>query len=204
MQAELDEFSHTLAARFDAQGLRLFSDAQGNVAPSGGTPAQAGYVGFAQTIQVNPAVTANPALVQQGTAGGTAASGSTAVIQNVLAYALGADSAAGTPQPAPNTVGLGVSGTIQARFGAPGTLADFASALGSAQAQAYSTASNAATTEQATATAMQGKLSSASGVNMDTELAHMVALQNAYSANARVIAAAQSMWNSLLTAVPSS
>jgi len=48
---------------------------------------------------------------------------------------------------------------------------------------------------------MQAKLSAASGVSMDTELSHMVALQNAYSANARVISAAQSMWDSLLSAV---
>jgi flagellar hook-associated protein 1 FlgK len=196
MQAELDEFAHTLATSFDANGLRLFSNSSGTVPGGGGTPAQAGYVGFAQTIQVNPAVTLNPGLVQQGTAGGaTPAPGDPTVIQAVLNTALG------SLQTAPNTTGLGVSGTIQARFGAPGTLAAFAADLGAAQAQDYAAASSSADTQQATATAMQGKLSTASGVSMDTELSHMVALQNAYSANARIISAAQSMWDSLLSAV---
>ena len=48
---------------------------------------------------------------------------------------------------------------------------------------------------------MQSKLTASSGVSMDTELSNMVALQNAYGANARVVSAAQTMWNSLLTAV---
>lgn len=201
MQAELDEFSHTLASRFDAQGLRLFTDGSGKVPAGGGTPAQAGYVGMAQTLQVNPAVSADPTLVQQGTTGGTASPGSTTLLQNVLTYAFGADSAPGTAQPAPAVGGLGASGTLQARFGAPGTLADFASAMGSAQAQDAASASAAADAETATATAMQTQLSAATGVSMDTELSHMVALQNAYGANARVIAAAQSMWTDLINSV---
>ena len=201
MQAELDEFSHTLASRFNAQGLELFTDGSGTVPAGGGTPAQSGYIGLAQTLQVNPAVSANPALVQQGTTGGTTSPGSTTLLQNVLTYAFGADSAPGTTQPAPALSGLGVSGTIQARFGTPGTLADFAASMGSAQAQDTAAASTAADTEKATATAMQSQLSAASGVSMDTELSHMVALQNAYSANARVIATAQSMWTDLIGAV---
>ena len=201
MQAELDEFSHTLASRFNAQGLTLFTDGSGTVPKGGGTPAQSGYVGMAQTLQVNPAVTANPALVQQGTTGSTTPSGSTTLLQNVLTYAFGADSAPGTAQPAPALSGLGVSGTIQARFGAPSTLAGFAAAMGSAQAQDSAAASTTAETEHATATAMQNQLSAASGVSMDTELSHMIALQNAYSANARIIATAQSMWTDLIGAV---
>ncbi len=201
LQAELDEFSHTLAARFKAQGLTLFTDGSGTVPAGGGTPAQSGYIGMAQTLQVNAAVSANSALVQQGTTGGTAPSGSTTLLQNVLTYAFGADSALGTAQPAPALSGLGVSGTIQARFGAPGTLADFAAAIGSAQAQDSAAASTKSDTEQATATAMQNQLSAASGVSMDTELSHMIALQNAYGANARVIATAQAMWTDLVSAV---
>ena len=55
-QGELDEFAHGLASRFDAQGLRLFSDPSGNVPAGGGAPVQSGYVGFASAIGVNPAV----------------------------------------------------------------------------------------------------------------------------------------------------
>lgn len=201
MQAELDEFAHTLATRLDAQGLRLFTDGSGTVPPGGGTPAQVGYIGMAQTLRVNPTVAATPALVQQGTTGTAAPPGSTGLLQNVLTYALGANSAVGVPQPAPSVSGLGVAGTVQARFAAPGTLADFATAIGSAQAQDAAAAADGADSEAATAKVMQGKLDAASGVSMDTELSHMIALQNAYSANARVVAAAQSMWDSLLDAV---
>lgn len=201
MQAELDEFAHTLASRFDAQGLTLFTDGAGTVPPGGGTPAQAGYIGMAQTLRVSPAVTANPALVQQGTTGTPAPPGSTALLQKVLTYAFSANSAPGVGQPAPAVAGLGPLGTIEARFAAPGTLASFATALGGAQAQDSAAAASSADAEAATAKTMQDKLSAASGVSMDTELSHMIALQNAYGANARVISAAQSMWDSLLNAV---
>ena len=46
-----------------------------------------------------------------------------------------------------------------------------------------------------------GTLSSKSGVDMDTEMSNMIALQNAYGANAKVIAAVQAMWTQLLTTV---
>jgi flagellar hook-associated protein 1 FlgK len=66
-QGELDEFSHTLASRFDAQGLTLFTDPSGVLPQSTAAPAQSGYVGFASTIQVNPLVSATPSLVRDGT-----------------------------------------------------------------------------------------------------------------------------------------
>ncbi len=66
-QAGLDEFAQTLSTRFDAQGLRLFSDATGTVPTPTGPNAQSGYVGYAASVQVNPAVLATPALVRDGT-----------------------------------------------------------------------------------------------------------------------------------------
>ena len=58
-----------------------------------------------------------------------------------------------------------------------------------------------ADTEQAVQTTLASKLSAQSGVNMDTEMSHMIQLQNAYGANARVIATVQAMWTQLLQAV---
>jgi flagellar hook-associated protein 1 FlgK len=55
--------------------------------------------------------------------------------------------------------------------------------------------------EQTVQTTLAGKLSGESGVNMDTEMSSMIQLQNAYGANARVIAAIQAMWTQLLNAV---
>lgn len=195
MQGELDEFSYTLASSFAAQGLSLFTNGSGNVPSRGGATTQSNYIGLAQTLQVNPAVVANPALVQQGTGGMSSASGATTVLQNVLQGTFG------TLTSSPAVSGLGVSGTITARFAAPTSLADFAASIGTAQAQDASAASSNAQTEQATATAMQSKLSAQSGVSIDTELSHMIALQNAYSANAQVLSTAHSMMESLLAAV---
>ena len=66
-QAELDEFAHTMADRFSAQGLTLFTDPTGTVPAHLGAKPQSGYVGFAATIQVNPTITATPSLIRDGT-----------------------------------------------------------------------------------------------------------------------------------------
>ena len=85
-QAELDEFAQNLASRFDAQGLTLFTDPAGNVPAQSAPPlpVQSSYVGFAGTIQVNPAVQAKPSLVRDGDvvgAGDARLAGFTGVIQ---------------------------------------------------------------------------------------------------------------------------
>lgn len=215
-QAELDEFSQALASRFGAQGLTLFTDPTGSVPTSAAPPAQSGYIGFAATIQVNPAVTANPSLVRDGnqTVAGspTGASaftpnppsgpaGFSALISRVLTFALGANAQAGVPQPAPAVTGLGPDGTLHAPFAVPRALSDFASATIGAQAQDSAAVSNQLQTETAVQTSLTGKLSAETGVNMDTEMASVLALQNAYGVNARIISAAQAMWTQLLSAV---
>jgi flagellar hook-associated protein 1 FlgK len=47
---------------------------------------------------------------------------------------------------------------------------------------------------------LQNKMSSTSGVDIDTEMANLMALQNAYSANARVMSTVNTMYQSLLQA----
>jgi flagellar hook-associated protein 1 FlgK len=101
-----------------------------------------------------------------------------------------------------NTTGLGASGTLSASFGAAGdTLSAFATSLVSSQSQQSALTTSQLTTEQALQTSLNAKVTSVSGVNMDTELSQMLTLQNAYGANARVISAVQSMFTSLLQAV---
>ena len=209
-QAELDEFSQTLATRFDAQGLTLFTDPTGALPASGGVPVQAGYAGFAAVIQVNPAVSANASLVRDGTPtvagtftpnppGGPA--GFSDLIGRVLSFAMGSEAQTGVPQPAPNTTGLGPNGTLQAPFGPPAALSDFASALVGSQAQDSAAIAAETKTEQAVQASLTAKLSAATGVSMDQEMGTVVALQNAYGVNARIISAVQSMWNQLLATV---
>ncbi len=95
--AQLDELAHKMALRFEAQGLRLFTDASGTVpadtAPSPEipgmpvTPAVAvTYVGFSSQIRVNADIIDDPSLIQQGTYGATLTSGSNEVIRRVLEY----------------------------------------------------------------------------------------------------------------------
>ncbi len=215
-QAGLDEFSENLATRFAAQGLTLFTDGSGNVPTGGGSPVQSGYVGFSSEIEVNPAVTANPALVQDGTnaiAGsptGAASftpnppdgpAGFDTLISNVLNYTFGTDVQAGVAQPAPNTTGLGPLGTLSLPFSAPTTLESFATSLVGQEANDSANASSNLTTTEATQTALANQLSASSGVSIDQQMSQMVALQNSYGANAQIIAAVQSMWTDLLNAV---
>ena len=215
-QAELDEFSQSLANRFSSQGLTLFSDASGNVPASGGSPVQAAYLGFAGTIQVNPQVTANPSLVRDGSTAiagaptgasaftpnnATGPAGFTTLINRVLTYAFGSQAQTGVAQPTANTSGLGASGTLSAPYGGTGTLSNFAADVTGAQAQQSANVTNSLTTESGVQSSLQQQLTSVSGVNMDTQLSTMISLQNAYAANARVIAAVQAMFSTLVAAI---
>jgi flagellar hook-associated protein 1 FlgK len=215
-QAELDEFSHDLGTRFDAQGLTLFTDPTGALPPGGGTPVQSGYVGFAAIIQVNPAVQTNPTLVRDGTtaiagsasgasaftpnpAGGPA--GFTTMIDRILSYALGTEAQSGVGQPPGNTTGLGPGGTLSAPYTAPVSLSDLATTMIASQAQDSADTTNRLSTEQAVQANMNSRMAALSGVSMDTEMSHMIQLQNAYGANAKIIAAVQTLWNQLLATV---
>lgn len=210
-QAGLDSFAQTLASRFDAQGLRLFSDAGGKV------PATTATLGFANVIQVNPAVAANAALVRDGTAaiagspGGASGftpnpaggpAGSTTLIDRLLAFALGTQAQAGVAQPMPPATGLGAAGTIALPYPAPTTLTNFAAALVGAMAQDSASTTGQLATEQGLQTTLQGKLASGGGVSVDTEMSAMVTLQNSYSANAKVIATVQNLWTVLFAMMP--
>jgi flagellar hook-associated protein 1 FlgK len=182
-QTALDQFSSTLTSRFATQGLDMFTDGAGNVPPGIAAPDPAGYVGYAATIQVSSAITADPSLVRDGTSA----------------------TATFTPNPAGGPAGFTtlIQNVINNTFGTQtgGALSDIATGLVTAQAQQSATTTNTLTTEQALQTSLAGKLSASSGVNMDTEMSLMLSLQNAYGANARVINAAQAMFNQLEQAI---
>ncbi len=81
LQGGVDQFAQSLAARFNLQGLPLFTGADGTV-PAVPTP------GFAQSLQVSAAAVATPSITRDGT-GPAGAAGSTALINNVLDKVLG-------------------------------------------------------------------------------------------------------------------
>lgn len=216
-QGALDEFAKTLSTRFSSQGLQLFTMPAGGSSAILPPPAQTGYVGYAGSIAVNPAVQATASLVRDGTAavagsatgasafspnpaGGPA--GFTGLIQRVITFSLGAQVQSGVTQPAPATLGLGPAGTLSAPFQAPADLASFASDIVSSQSTDVSATQSQVSTETSIQAALQSRLQTTSTVNVDSEMSRMLELQNAYGANARIISAVQAMWTQLLQAIP--
>lgn len=94
-QAQVDELAHKMALRFEAQGLRLFTDASGGVPldtpPNPGTGTPVTYVGFAGSIQVNEAIINDITLLQQGTyeSDRDIPGASNEVIRRVIQFAFG-------------------------------------------------------------------------------------------------------------------
>lgn len=96
--AQLDELAYQMASRFEAQGLVLFTDQDGNVplgtAPDPTTlplPTPAPYVDFARLIQVNTDIDDDITLLQTGTytSDVTLPTGDNSVIRRVLEFAFG-------------------------------------------------------------------------------------------------------------------
>lgn len=213
-QAMLDEFAITLQTRFADQGLGLFTDPSGNfLAPAAAAPRQGPYVGYAGQIVVNPAVVANPSLVRDGTGAVLATpggpqpftpnppggpSGFTTMIVDILTFTFGSDIAPGSPQGAPILVQMGPAGTLSSPAMAAPDISSFAAKIITQQAADAATAASTVTAAQDTQTALRQSATLRSGVSMDAELSHMITLQNAYSANARVITTMQSLWSELL------
>jgi flagellar hook-associated protein 1 FlgK len=215
-QAEADILAATVASRLDALGLRLFTDADGTV-PDPAQPYAGGpQTGFAGRIRINPAVDADPSLLRDGThavagaAGGPSAftpnppggpAGFTALIDRVLDFGFGANAAPGVPWASIRTTGLGPDGTLASPFVAPPALEAYAARMSTAQTSDRASATAARTQAENLTKVLEGKFDQRSGVDPDAEMATMVALQNAYAANARVLGTVQAMWDSLLSAV---
>jgi flagellar hook-associated protein 1 FlgK len=216
MAAEIDLSAAHTAARFEAQGLRLFTDAA-SVVPDVTLPyATSAQLGFAGVVRVNPAVAANPALVRDGThavaavPGGPTAftpnppagpAGFATLLDRLLDFTFGAEVSAGNAQPAIPTGGLGPDGTLVSTLAGLSTLEAHASALVATQTAARASAQAAQDRAGALGALLAERIQARSGVDVDREVAAMVALQNAYSVNARVISTVQAMWEALFGAV---
>ena len=90
-------------------------------------------------------------------------------------------------------------GTTAAPF--TGTLLNFTKQFVSAQGEAASSAKQLADGQDVVLNTLQNKLSSNSGVNIDEEMAHLLSLQNAYAANARVMSTVKDMFAALIQAM---
>jgi flagellar hook-associated protein 1 FlgK len=87
--------------------------------------------------------------------------------------------------------------------GAPftGTLTNFAKQFISQQGEAATAAKQLADGQSVVLNTLQKKVTDTSGVNIDDEMAHLLALQNAYSANARVMSSIKQMYDTLIQAM---
>jgi flagellar hook-associated protein 1 FlgK len=216
MQAELDLSAAHTAARFEAQGLRLFTDGAGAVPDVTLPYAGSAMVGFAGAVRVNAAVAADPALVRDGThavaavPGGPTAftpnppggpAGFATLLDRLLDFTFGAEVAPGaahTPIPAG---GLGPDGTLVSTLAGLATLTAHGSALVATQTAARAEAEDGRDRATALGELLGARMQARSGVDVDREVATMVELQKAYTINARVISTLQAMWDALFSAV---
>ena len=91
-----------------------------------------------------------------------------------------------------------VSGIGSATTPFQGTLSAYMSQVVSTQSVAASAASNLQAGQSIVVNALQARFDSASGVSIDTEMANLLTLQNAYGANARVMGTVKAMLETLM------
>lgn len=181
LQSQLDDFASTLSTSLTAVGVELFNDAGATTFDPVATPAQVN--GYANRIAVNNAFVAVPRSIRDGTSATPLAPGDTTYID----------------------AAVGVFASTVLTFSGPGMkspsgLAAAASDIITGQSSAQADLDNRLQAEQATKSAIDTLISSDSGVNLDTEFSNLLQLQQAYAANARIVAANQSLFNTLLVA----
>ena len=211
-QAELDIAAVELADRFRAEGLRLFIDSGGTVPDPNLAYAGSAQVGFAANIQVNAAVRNDVRLLRDGTEtiAGTAPftpnpvggpAGFVTLIDRILSYSFGATASSGVSWGGFATSGLGPNGALSSPFGSPLTIEDYVGTVTAIQTADGAAAKATLETAKQFSDGLEARFARESKVDVDSELASLIQLQNAYAANARVMSTVQSMWSSLFDSV---
>ena len=174
-QAQLDAFASQLADTTSASSLEGSYDA---ATSDRTTDLASGFF----TIDTTGAVSASQSLaVDAGLVAGT----STVKRQSATAVVAQLTAASRTI----STAGVNASNT---------TYSGLAAAIAGYQSDSQATAASDKTRTTTTANTLQTRLTSETGVNLDTEMAQMTVLQNAYAANAKVITTVQAMFDVLM------
>jgi len=147
-------------------------------------------VGLAGRITVNTALLGDPSRTIIYSTSPLTAAGDTTRSDFILTQLT-----TGSYRYSPDT-GIGTTGTPFT-----GTLLNFAKQAISAQGEAANTAKQLADGQDVVLNTLKSKVSSTSGVNIDEEMAHLLSLQNAYSANARVMSTVKDMYAALMQAM---
>ena len=167
--------------------LQLFTD--GTQPITGAVTASGSQTtGLAGNIEVNPAIVTSPSSLVDYAANTTAGD---ATRPNFMLNQMTAATLTYSP-----ATGLG---SAEAPYG--GTLSQYMGAVISQQSQAANAATNLQQGQDTVLTALQQRFNDQSGVNIDTEMSNLIALQNAYGANARVMSTVQQMMTALMQAV---
>src|SRR5882757_4525645 len=169
--------------------LPLFTD-NGGLYSGAITANGSQQTGLAARISVNSALLGDPSRTIIYSTNPLTASGDTTRSDFILTQLT-----TGSYRYSPQT-GIGTTG---APF--TGSLLSFTKQVISAQGEAASSAKQLADGQDVVLNTLKNKLSSTSGVNIDEEMAHLLALQNAYSANARVMSTVKDMYTALLQAM---
>jgi flagellar hook-associated protein 1 FlgK len=152
-----------------------------------GTASQ--ITGLAGRIQVNAALLADPSKLTVYSTSPVTPAGDTTRSDFLFDQLTSA-----TFSYAPNT-GLG---STASPF--KGTLPAFLQQFVSVQSSAATTAKQVAQGQDIVVNTLQEKFNAKAGVNIDTEMTNLIALQNSYAANAHVMSVVQTMMQTLLQA----
>jgi flagellar hook-associated protein 1 len=170
--------------------LPLFTDTDGQPITGATTAGGSQTTGLAGTIEVNPALVSSPSSLV-AYASGTASGDPTRpdFILNELSNA----SLTFSP-----STGIGSESSPYS-----GTLSDYISQVISQQSQAANAATSLQQGQDTVLSTLQQSFNNQSGVSIDTQMSDLIALQNAYGANARVMSTIQSLMQTLLQVVGS-
>lgn len=211
-QAELDVGAAEIADRLRAEGLRLFTDSAGAVPNPNGAYAGSTQVGFAGRIQVNASVRADVRLLRDGTETitgspgftpnpSTGPAGFTLLIDRIIQNSFGEVASSGISWGGFATSGLGPDGKLSSPFGSPKTLEDYGALLTASQTGDSTAAKDAVTSAKLLSDGLEARFTRQSRVDVDSEMASLIQLQNAYAANARVLSTTQTMYDALFGSV---
>ena len=218
-QAELDVAAVEIAARFEGEGLRLFTDSSGNVPdPDLGYAATGSkQIGFANKIQINDAVRTNVNTLRDGTHStspkppaatpwftpnpSNGPAGFTLLIDRLLENSFGDKNSKGDSWGGFATTGLGPDGKLSSPFSSPRNIEDYTVLITGMQTSDSSIAAKSLESMKQLAEGLDARFNRESRVDVDSEMASLIQLQNAYAANARVMSTAQTMWETLFGSV---
>ena len=218
-QAELDIGAVEIADRLQQEGLRLFSDAAGAVPNPDIAYAAIGstQIGFANRIQINAAVRADVRLLRDGTHEisatppaatpwftpnpTTGPAGFTLLVDRILENSFADKNSKGISWGGFATTGLGPDGKLSSPFGSPRTIEDYTALVTALQTSDSGNAAKTLESSKQLAEGLEARFARQSSVDVDSEMASLIQLQNAYAANARVMSTAQTMWETLFGSV---